>query len=114
MVQMKAEANKSSGCLEIAIRKLGGPCKNLLVLRELYKQPRRFGALRRALPWISATALTRALKALENDGLIARKVTDTRPLAVTYTLLYNDPLLREIVDSLTRWGRQNAPRPGPR
>ncbi|MCH6554812.1 MAG: helix-turn-helix transcriptional regulator, partial [Acidobacteria bacterium] len=38
--------------LVVALRKLGGKWA-LLVLRELLDQPRRFGELKKPIPWIS-------------------------------------------------------------
>ncbi|PTQ71290.1 winged helix-turn-helix transcriptional regulator [Celeribacter persicus] len=57
-----------------------------LILLELENGPQRFNALGRALPDISKRMLTRSLRELERDGLVAREVFDTKPPSVTYRL----------------------------
>ena len=103
----KARGDKDECSLLLALRKLGGTWK-LLLLRELWDRPRRFRDLRRALPWISSTSLARGLKELERDGLISRTVLGTRPPEVTYALVHNDLNLRKAIDHLTLWGRQHT------
>ena len=109
MTRMANQGKKKPCSLIIALRKLGGSWK-LLVLRELWNHPRRFSDIRKSLPWISATSLARTLKSLEEDGFISRSVVTSRPPKVTYTLLQNDEHLREIIDHLTQWGRQHSSR----
>ena len=75
-----------------------------MVLRELLDGPRRFNQLHRSLPWVSGRSLTRVLEKLERNGLIERKVDRTRPPKVSYSLSANDPMLREIIDAISRWG----------
>ena len=105
MAAKKARPEKAECNLLLALRKLGGTWK-LLLLRELWDRPRRFRDLRKSLPWISSTSLARTLKELESDGLISRTVNGSRPPEVTYALLNNDPDLREAISHLTQWGRQ--------
>ena len=106
MAARKANRGNDECSLLLALRKLGGTWK-LLLLRELWDRPRRFRDLRSALPRISSTSLARGLKELERDGLISRTVIGTRPPEVTYELLHNDPNLRKAIDHLTLWGRQH-------
>jgi DNA-binding HxlR family transcriptional regulator len=46
--------------------------------------PRRFSELRAALPGVTSRALALALKDLEDGGLVARRVLDTRPPSTLY------------------------------
>lgn len=101
---------KEPCALVIALRKLGGKW-SLLVLRELLDHPRRFGELKKPLPWISATSLSRVLAKLEREGFVERKVAATRPVRITYSVVRKDPLLRKVIDDLTLWGRENYPQP---
>ncbi len=94
--------------LVIALRKLGGRWA-LLVLRELLDQPRRFSELKKPLPWISTTSLSRVLARLAREGFVERKVVATRPVRVTYSIVRKDPLLRKVIDDLTLWGRNHSP-----
>ncbi len=96
--------------LVIALRKLGGRWA-LLVLRELLDQPRRFNELRKPLPWISTTSLSRVLARLEREGFVERKVVATRPVRITYSIVRKDPLLRKVIEDLILWGQENYPQP---
>jgi DNA-binding HxlR family transcriptional regulator len=96
--------------LVVALRKLGGKW-SLLVLRELLDRPRRFGELKKPIPWISTTSLSRVLARLEREGFVERKVAATRPVRITYSIVRKDPLLRKVIDDLTLWGRENYPQP---
>lgn len=48
--------------------------------------PRRYGDLRRDLKSISGKVLTEKLRALESDGLVIRRVIDSSPPQVEYSL----------------------------
>ena len=96
--------------LVVALRQLGGRWA-LLVLRELLDQPRRFNELKKPLPWISTTSLSRVLARLEREGFVERKVVATRPVRITYSVVHKDPLLRKVIDDLTLWGRENYAQP---
>ena len=56
------------------------------ILFSLREKPRRHGELRRHLGGISQRMLTRTLRNLELTGLIARRVTTSRTVAVEYLL----------------------------
>ena len=96
--------------LVVALRKLGGRWA-LLDLRELLDRPRRFSELKKPLPWISTTSLSRVLARLEREGFVERKVAATRSVRITYSVVRKDLLLRKVIDDLTLWGRENYPQP---
>ncbi|POR56954.1 HxlR family transcriptional regulator [Bosea psychrotolerans] len=48
--------------------------------------PRRFGELRRDIPLISAKMLSARLRALEEKGVVARRVVPSSPPSVEYRL----------------------------
>ena len=76
------------------------------ILFSLREKPRRHGELRRHLGGISQRMLTRTLRNLESTGLIARRVTTSRTVAVEYSLT---PLGRTILAPLRgmcRWARR--------
>jgi len=56
------------------------------VLFSLEERPYRHGQLRRRLGNISQRMLTRTLRSLEAAGLIARRVTQSKVIAVEYSL----------------------------
>jgi len=56
------------------------------VLARLRERPHRHGELRRRVGKISQRMLTRTLRNLESTGLIARRVTRSKSIAVEYSL----------------------------
>ncbi len=74
-----------------------------LMLIVLATSPRRFGALRRAIPDISQRMLTETLRNLQRDGLIRRTVFDTVPPSVEYALTPLGESLLEPLASLVEW-----------
>ncbi|CAB3809867.1 hypothetical protein LMG27177_06940 [Paraburkholderia fynbosensis] len=59
---------------------------SVMILTLLTENPTRFNEIRRRLEGITHKALTQALRRLERNGLIARKVLDTSPVAVEYSI----------------------------
>jgi DNA-binding HxlR family transcriptional regulator len=95
--------------LMLALRKVGNQW-SLLVLSELLEGPRRFSEIQTAVPKISGKSLSRVLAKLQADGLIRREVTPTRPPQVIYSLIHKDPALREAIEALSKWGRNQKSR----
>ena len=56
------------------------------IIYSLKKKPHRHGELRRRLGSVSQRMLTRTLRNLESAGLITRRVTRTKSVAVEYSL----------------------------
>lgn len=76
------------------------------ILFSLKEKPHRHGELRRHLGSVSQRMFTRTLRNLEATGLIARRVTRTRIIAVEYSLT---PLGRTIIAPLggmCRWAKR--------
>lgn len=59
---------------------------SVMILALLNEKPTRFNEIRRRLEGITHKALTQALRRLERNGLIARKVLATSPVAVQYSI----------------------------
>jgi DNA-binding HxlR family transcriptional regulator len=59
---------------------------SVMILTVLAERPTRFNALMRRLEGITHKALTQALRRLERNGLIARRVIATSPVAVEYSI----------------------------
>lgn len=57
-----------------------------LLLAALARQPRRFNELKRELDGITQKSLTQALRRLERNGLVERRVLEQRPIAVEYRI----------------------------
>lgn len=80
----------------------------VLILSVLCTQPARFNDLRRRLDGITHKALADALKRLERDGLISRRVLPTHPIGVEYTITPLGGSLREPFAALYDWSLVNG------
>lgn len=76
---------------------------SLLVLDELCSSPRRFNELRRSLPAVTAKSLSQALRRLEDNGIVERRVLSTRPLAVEYAVTAPGRTLEEPLQVVLAW-----------
>lgn len=79
----------------------------VLVVMTLRQRPHRFNALKRAVEGISQQMLTRTVKALERDGLVARTVHPTVPPQVEYRLTDLGHSLSEPILQLGTWAAGN-------
>ena len=77
----------------------------LLILRELLSGSRRFNMLKKNLEGISHKVLTESLRSMEYDGLIMRKVYETRPRSVEYSLSELGMKLKPLLSEMESWGR---------
>jgi DNA-binding HxlR family transcriptional regulator len=59
---------------------------SVMILTLLNEKPTRFNELRRRLQGVTHKALTQALRRLERNGLIVRKVLARSPVAVEYSI----------------------------
>lgn len=66
----------------------------------------QFLELKRALVKVASKKLTTDLQELEMNGLIVRKVKDTKPISVEYSLTEQGKSLEAIINNLVEWGQQ--------
>lgn len=85
----------------------------VLIIRELLSGTKRFGELRRSIGSVSQKVLTAQLRAMEESGLVSRKVYAEVPPRVEYTLTETGYSLKPILDAMVEWGRdyQSKQRP---
>jgi DNA-binding HxlR family transcriptional regulator len=76
------------------------------VLFSLRLRPYRHGQLRRQLGSISQRMLTRTLRNLESAGLIARQVTQSRAIAVEYSLTQLGRTIIAPLGGMCRWAKR--------
>jgi DNA-binding HxlR family transcriptional regulator len=79
----------------------------MLLVMTLASGPKRFNQLRRDVPDISQKMLTQTLRDLQRDGMVARRVFDTKPPSVEYRLT---PLGASIIvpfGHLISWASEN-------
>lgn len=88
---------------------IGGRWKST-ILYHLKDRPRRFNELRRLVPGITQRMLTLQLRALEEDGIVSRKVLNTVPPHVEYSFTKKGLSLGPILDAMEEWGEAHSPR----
>src|SRR5258705_9966771 len=76
------------------------------VLFSLEERPYRHGQLRRRLGSVSQRMLTRTLRNLESAGLIARRVTQSKALAVEYSLTQLGRTILAPLGGMCRWAKR--------
>ena len=77
------------------------------ILFSLKGRPCRHGELRRHLGSISQRMLTRTLRNLESRGLIARRVTRSKAIAVEYSLTQLGRTLIAPLGGMCRWAKRH-------
>lgn len=63
----------------------------------------RFNELRRKIDGVTQAMLTKQLRALEQDGLISRKIYPEVPPRVEYSATQKAIDLREMFEAMHRW-----------
>ncbi|MBI4363140.1 MAG: helix-turn-helix transcriptional regulator [Euryarchaeota archaeon] len=76
----------------------------LRIVHHLLEGPRRFNQLKEAMPDVSSKTLSRTLKALQEGGLVSRRVHAEGPLAVEYSLTPGGMDMEPLVREMRRWG----------
>jgi DNA-binding HxlR family transcriptional regulator len=76
------------------------------ILFSLKQRPYRHGQLRRQLGSISQRMLTRTLRNLESAGLIARRVTQSKAIAVEYSLTQLGTTIIAPLGGMCRWAKR--------
>ena len=79
-----------------------------MILFSLKVRPYRHGQLRRHLGSVSQRMLTRTLRNLESTGLIARRVTRSKTIAVEYSLTQQGKTLIAPLKGMCRWSRRHG------
>ncbi len=93
-------------CAIVATMKLLGNDWNMIAIRYLHDRPMKFNELKREIGDVGSKTLSRTLKRLTAEGIVRRKVLDTSPVSVEYSLT---PMGKELSDSLfelKKWGRK--------
>src|SRR5688572_26783412 len=90
--------------MDITMNYIGGKWKTV-VLWYLRKDKKRFSELRKLIPNITEKMLSLQLKALENDGIVKRKVYRVVPPKVEYYLTDFGMTLIPMLEEIARWGR---------
>ena len=76
----------------------------VLIIRDLLDGTKRFGELKKSIGNISQKVLTANLRAMEDSGLLTRKVYPEVPPKVEYTFTETGYSLKPILDAMKEWG----------
>lgn len=79
----------------------------MMILTVLEEGPTRFNELKRRMEGVSQKSLSLTLRRLERNGLIARRVHSTSPVAVEYSLSPLGVTLIAPLGALYRWTHEN-------
>jgi DNA-binding HxlR family transcriptional regulator len=77
------------------------------ILFSLNERSYRHGQLRRRVGSVSQRMLIRTLRNLEFTGLVARRVTGSKPIAVEYSLTRQGRTLITPLRGMCRWAKRN-------
>lgn len=107
MSTINMEDMKSCIGFDEVVQKIGGKWK-LMILRQLvYNGTTRFNQLRREIPGITQTMLTKQLRELEDDGLVSRKIYAEVPPRVEYTATPQAMDLDKFFQEMYFWATRN-------
>jgi len=91
--------------IDYAFQRIGGKYKGRILWR-LRLGTLRYGELRRTVTGVNAKMLTQALRELEDDGLIERKVYAEVPPKVEYSLTGSGKQLLPFLSLLRDWAKE--------
>ena len=98
------QAKELPACpVETTLMLIGDKWK-VLILRDLLPGTKRFGELKKSIGNVSQKVLTAQLRAMEESGLLTRKVYAEVPPRVEYSLTELGQSLRPILDAMQIWG----------
>lgn len=80
----------------------------VMIMYALSQGPKRHAELRRRLKGISQRMLTRTLRNLESSGLIVRRITNSKPLAVEYALSKAGRAFLAPLNSMCHWAERHG------
>ncbi|MDH2067080.1 helix-turn-helix domain-containing protein [Pantoea sp. GD03673] len=103
ITQLLAEINSTRPILEQVANKW-----SVLILTVLCSQPSRFNTIKRRLDPITHKSLTEALRRLERNGLISRRVIASSPVAVKYAITPLGRTLQDPFVALVNWAKQHG------
>ena len=88
------------------VRLIGNKWKLLILRNLIFNGTQRFTDFMKTIPSISKKVLTDDLRALEDDGLVLRKVYAEVPPRVEYSLTPLGASLKPILDAMSAWGKE--------
>lgn len=112
---IKKESITSEGCkvklraVHDTLDMVNGKWK-ISIISSLSFGKRRFMELQREVEGVGAKMLSKELRELEINGLLTRKVCDTKPITVEYELSEYGKTLQNIINEMIKWGLNHRER----
>lgn len=100
---MKHEKNQFNCPVEATLSLIGGKYKPL-ILWHLISHPLHYMELQRLIPNATPKMLSQQLHALENTGMIHRKVIPEKPPRTIYSLTPFGESIIPVLDAMCQWG----------
>lgn len=94
--------------IEVTLEIISGKWKALILWNLGNEEVIRFNEFRRLMPDITQKMLTQQLRALEDDGLVDRKVYNQVPPMVEYSLTEDGRALMPILELMDVWGKRHV------
>ena len=79
---------------------------NCMIIRCMLAEPRRFSDISNYVEGLSDRLLSQRLHELEKSGIVERKVYDSKPVLVEYSLTEKGSSLRRVVEAIQHWADQ--------
>lgn len=76
----------------------------ILIIRELWEEPKRTSELKKSLVGISQKVLIASLKSMIEDGIVERKDYNKNRLHVEYKLTPLGDSLKPVILTMEQWG----------
>lgn len=94
--------------VEDALGILVGKWKPIIILHLLQQGTKRFSELKRSMPGITQKMLTKQLRELEEEDIIARVVYPQVPPKVEYSITVYGKTLEPILEAMHEWGTKHT------
>ncbi len=79
---------------------------NCLIIRSMLSAPRRFSYISNYVEGLSDRLLSQRLQELEQSGIVDRRVYDSKPVVVEYSLTEKGAAFRQVVEAIQHWADQ--------
>ncbi len=104
---MNQRATAEECRIEDVVKMIGGKWKLLILRHLIYGGTTRFNQLHRAIDGITQTMLTKQLRELERDRLVARRAYAEVPPRVEYAATAEARDLDDFFQAMHHWGSRN-------
>jgi DNA-binding HxlR family transcriptional regulator len=104
MTRTMNPVHETTSCAVAACAEIIGAKWTALLVHDLSEGPRRFSQLERSCCGISPRTLAERLRALEQEGMIARQSYAESPPRVEYELTGKGEALLPIIDAMREFG----------